>query len=288
MSSDSTASPSCSRSLSRPALPLFLRLTTPQENVGSSNRLGGYKFNIKSLGRTFHHIVFPRESGMGNHLVAGAMVEDEDAVCITRTAKLTKRRTTGRHASRPSTTSIVSQLTASHISASHSPRTLITSFPPLNVSDVPPRSPTNKSPFSAILLSGGDEEREEDNPALALWHTEQVHRARLAKLTRHLGEEVPAELVLSPVFLSRGTSCSSIHLRRGGHHHKHRSPDPLSSMQKSCVAGSTEGSLRRSKSLMEQGDSHCTLMLSAIGFTPQMSSTEYIASGVRNTESTVR
>ncbi|KAF8120589.1 hypothetical protein EV363DRAFT_1369272 [Boletus edulis] len=287
MSSDSTASPSCSRSLSRPPLPPFLCLTTPQGKVCSSNRLGGYKFNIKSLGRTFHHIVFPRESGTGNRLVAGATVEDEDAVCITRTAKLTKRRTTGRHASRPSTTSIVSQLSASHISTSRSPRPFITSFPPLNVSDIPPRSPTNKSPFSAILLSGGDEEREEDNPALALRHTEQVHRARLAKLTRHLGEEIPAELVLSPVFLSRGTSCSSIYSHRGGHHYKHRSLDPSSSLQKSCVAGSTKGSLRRSKSLMERGDSHCPLMLSATGFTPKMPSTEYIASGVRNTETTI-
>ncbi|KAF8140126.1 hypothetical protein EV363DRAFT_329393 [Boletus edulis] len=208
---DSTASPS---SISRPVLlPPFLHLTAPQENIDSSNRLGGPKLTIKGFSRAFHRTVFPRPSSAVNRLerVAEATLADENAVCITRTANSTKH-TTGRYASQPSTTSTISHSTASRISTPRSSRALITSFPPLNVSDVPPRSPTNKSPFSAILLSGGDEEHEEEeNPEYALWYTEQLHRARLAKLTRHLGEEIPAELVLSPAFLSHGTPPSVIH-----------------------------------------------------------------------------
>ncbi|KAF8443116.1 hypothetical protein L210DRAFT_3158988 [Boletus edulis BED1] len=38
---------------------------------------------------------------------------------------------------------------------------------------------------------------------------------------------------------------------------------------------------------MERGDSHCPLMLSATGFTPKTPSTGYIASGVRNTDTTI-
>ncbi|KAG6381302.1 hypothetical protein JVT61DRAFT_5709 [Boletus reticuloceps] len=280
MSYNSTASPS------RPVLPPFLHLTVPQENIDSSNRLGGPKLTIKGFGRAFHRTVFPRPSNAVNRLerVAEATLADENAVCITRTANSTKHRTTGRHASQPSTTSTISQSTASRISTPRSSRALITSFPPLNISDIPHRSPTNKSPFSAILLSGGDEghEEEEENPELSLWHTEQLHRARLAKLTRHLGEEIPAELVLSPAFLSHGTPLSAIYPRRGGHYHKRRSLDPSSFAQESCLTGSTEGTLRRSKSLRQQGDTHHTLTLSVTDFAPGMLSAEDIVGGVRN------
>ncbi|KAH0838438.1 hypothetical protein J3R83DRAFT_6749 [Lanmaoa asiatica] len=264
-----------------PVLPPLLRLTTPEENNGSSNRPGGSELTIKSFRRVFHHIVFPRRLGTVGRLerVAEATAEDENAVCSSRPSNSLKRRTPGRPASRPSTTSIVSQSTCSHISTQHSSTTLITPFPSPNVSDMPPRSPTNKSPFSAILLAGEDEEREEDDSALALWRTEQLHRARLAKLTRHLGEEIPAEMVLSPAFLSRGTSRYSVH---GGYHHKRRSLDLSAFVQESCVTEFAKGVLQRSKSLSGQGDMHPTLSVTG----PETPSTEYIANGVRSPETT--
>jgi hypothetical protein len=283
-----TASSSSSHSIPRPALPPFLHLTTPQEKDNPSNCPGGSQLTIKSFGRAFHHIVFPRRLGTVGRLerVAEVTVEDEDVVCRARPSNSMTRKAPGYPVPRPSTLSIISQSTASYISAPRSPTTSITSFPLLDVSDIPSRSPTNKSPFSAILLAGEDEEREDDDPALALWLTEQLHLARLAKLTRHLGEEIPAEMVPSPTFLTHGTFRSSVHSRRGGYHHRRRSLDLSSFMQRSSVTGSTEGISRRSNSLKGQSQTHHTV--SVTGTTPNMPSTEYIADGVRSVETTVR
>lgn len=281
--SHETASASSSRSTSRPALPPSLRLTTPRENDHNcSDRSRRSKLTKQSFSRVFHHIVFPGRLDTVSRLerVAEVTVEGENVVCSTRVSPSIKRKTVGRSVSQHSTPSTVSQSTASHISTPRSPRTLITSFPPLNVSDIPPRSPTNKSPFSAVLLA---QEDEEDDPTLALSHTEQLHRARLAKLTRHLGEEIPAELVLSPAFLSHGSprSESFVHSRHGGYHHKRRSLDPSSFMQELSVTGSTEGVFRRTKLLKEQDDTH-----SVTGIIPEMPRTE--VSGVRSAKTTVR
>lgn len=280
-----TASSSSSHSIPRPALPPSLHLTTPQQKDSPSNRPGGSQLTIKSVSRAFHHIVFPRRFDTVGRLerVVEATIEDENVVCNTRPSNSMKRKTHGYSVSRPPTLSIVSRSTTSYISTPHSPTTSITSFP-LDISDIPSRSPTNKSPFSAILLAGEDEEREEDDP---VWLTEQLHRARLAKLTRHLGEEIPAEMVPSPTFLSHGTFRSSVHSRRGGyHHHKRRSLDLSSCMQKPSVTGSTEGIPRRSNSLKGQGETHHTV--SVTGTTSKMPGTEYIADGVRSVETTVR
>lgn len=280
-----TASSLSSRSISCPALPPLHHLDTLQENNDHSNCPGSSKLTIRSFGRAFHHIVFPGRSGAVVRLdrVAEATVEDENAVCNTRPSNPMKRKTPVYPTFRLSTSSTASHSTASYVyvSTPRSPTTLITSFPPLDVSDIPSRSPTNKSQLSAVLLAGEDEEHEEDDPAFTLWHTERLHRARLAKLTRHLGEEVPAEMVLSPVFLSHRTPHFSVH---GGYHRKRRSLDPLSFVQESFVTRS-EGVLRRSKSLEGRGDTRRTL--SVTGTTPTMPSKKCIAGGVCIAETTV-
>ncbi|KAI9572818.1 hypothetical protein HD554DRAFT_1373626 [Boletus coccyginus] len=251
-----TASSLSSRSISCPALPPLHHLDTLQENNDHSNCPGSSKLTIRNFGRAFHHIVFPSRSGAVVRLdrVAEATVEDENAVCNTRPSNPMKRKTRVYPTFRLSTSSTVSHSTAS--------------------------SPTNKSQLSAVLLAGEDEEHEEDDPAFTLWHTERLHRARLAKLTRHLGEEVPAEMVLSPVFLSYRTSHFPVH---GGYHRKRRSLDPLSFVQESFVARS-EGVLRRSKSLEGRGDTRRTL--SVTGATPTMPSKKCIAGGVCIAENT--
>jgi len=281
-----TASSLSSRSISCPALPPLLHLDTLQENNVHSNRPGSSKLTIKSFSRAFHHIVFPSLSGSVGRLdkVAEATVEDENAVCNIRPSNPMKRKTPVYPASRSSTSSTVPRSTAPYVSTPRSPTTLITSFSPLNVFDIPSRSPTKKSQSYAVLLAGEDEEHEEDNPALTLWHTERLHRARLAKLTRHLGEEIPTEMVLGPVFLSHRTSHFSVH---GGYHRKRRSLDPLSFMQESFVTTSAEGVLRRSKSLGGPGDTRRTMSVSGTT-TPKMPSKKCIAGGVCSAETTVR
>ena len=283
-----TASSLSPRTIPPPALPSSLHLTSLQENNDSSNHPGGSKFTMKKFRRAFHYIVFSRRFGTVGRLekVAEATVEGKNVVCSSRSSSSLKCRMASRPASPHSATSIIPQSpTPSHISnPQHSPTTLITPFPSLNIFDIPVRSRTNNSPFSDVLLTSEDKEREDDDPALALWHTEQLHRARLAKLTRHLGEEIPAEMVLSPPFLSCGSSHYPVHSRRGGYHHKRRSLDPLAFIQETSVTVSSAGVLRKSKSLKGQGHP----ILSVIGTTPKPLSTECITSAVRSAEATVR
>ncbi|KAG1773161.1 hypothetical protein EDD22DRAFT_859216 [Suillus occidentalis] len=69
--------------------------------------------------------------------------------------------------------------------------------PSMCVTDTTPKRPTNK-PYFAPAISVGDEMDEETNdPAAHYQKIRQLQMARLAKLTRHLGEEIPPELVLS-------------------------------------------------------------------------------------------
>ncbi|KAF9229473.1 hypothetical protein BS17DRAFT_771514 [Gyrodon lividus] len=126
--------------------------------------------------------------------VAKVAVEDESSP--TRSHHFTKRQPLLRaSADRLLLNSTTSRSSSSHIPVfPRSTRTLTNYCPSLNIADLPPQSPTNKSPFSAVLLFGESEEDQEDDPVLALWDTEQLLRARLA---RHLGEETPADMVLA-------------------------------------------------------------------------------------------
>jgi hypothetical protein len=65
------------------------------------------------------------------------------------------------------------------------------------VTDIAPKRPTNKTYFAPAISVGDEMDEESDDPAVHYRNIRQLQMARLAKLTRHLGEEIPPELVLS-------------------------------------------------------------------------------------------
>lgn len=85
-------------------------------------------------------------------------------------------------------------------SAQHAtPFTSTLSQPPsMCVTDITPKWPTNKSYFAPMISVGDEMDEETDDPAAHYRKIRQLQMARLAKLTRHLGEEIPPELVLHP------------------------------------------------------------------------------------------
>ncbi|KAF8844073.1 hypothetical protein BDN67DRAFT_52799 [Paxillus ammoniavirescens] len=250
MSNERLSSSSTSSHLSV-VLPPFLRLNIPQQDIDSPQHPEPSRPTVASgsFSRTFHNRIFSRRSG---YLEQVAEVTVDDGASPARSPQ--RKRLV-----RASTYRLSSSSVTSHIpSPPRSTRGLINSDPPLNVADIPSRSPTNKSPFSAVLLPAEGDEDLEDDPALALWHTEQLHRARLAKLTRHLGEEIPGDMVLA-AFPSRGDSCSRVRPRREGrYHYKRRSLDPSVFFQDPPTPDSAEGAgnLRRVRSLWEKDDPH--------------------------------
>ena len=283
MSYGVSSSPS-SRPKSRPALLPTFPLTTPQGTDGAPKHHEASELTQKKFSQAFHYFIFPRRHSTVNRLegVAEAVVGD-NAVFKNKASRNTLKRTAARRlVPRPSTAPIASESTAPHIPTPRPPKTLTTPFPSQDVSDVPPRSPTNTSQLSIVLLGGEREEREEDGPPSTLWDAEQLHRARLDKLKRHFGEEIPAELVLSSTRPPHEAPLSLAHSRPGGYHRKHGSLGHSSLIQ----VPHTEGILRRSKSLKEQSDIRRTM--SVTGFTSKVPRTEYIASGVHTAETTVR
>lgn len=69
--------------------------------------------------------------------------------------------------------------------------------PSMCVRDTAPMRPTNKTYFAPAITAGDEMDEETDDLAVHHRNLRQLQIARLAKLTRHLGEEIPPELVLS-------------------------------------------------------------------------------------------
>jgi hypothetical protein len=282
--SNERLSSSSTRSNLSVVLPPFLHLNIPQQDIDSPQRPEASRPTVTSgsFSRTFHDLIFSRRLG---YLEKVAEVTVDDGASPTRSPQ--RKRLVRASAHRLSSSSVTSHIPV----PPRSTRGLINSCPPLNVADIPSRSPTNKSPFSAVLLSAEGDEDWEDDPALALWHTEQLHRARLAKLTRHLGEEIPGDMVLA-AFPSRGESCSRARPRRGGRYdYKRRSLDPSAFLQDLPAPDSAEGAgnLRRVRSLWAKDNPHSDLSIIRISAAdPQSIDNPWERSPTTNTEFSVR
>lgn len=70
-------------------------------------------------------------------------------------------------------------------------------LPPMCGTDVTPKRPTNNNSSSPAISVEDETDEETDDLAVHDQKIRQLQMARLAKLTRHLGEEIPPELVLS-------------------------------------------------------------------------------------------
>lgn len=112
-----------------------------------------------------------------------------------------RRKRLVRHPSRHLTSMSTS---AQIFSAQHAtPFTSTLPQPPsMCVTDTTPKKPTNKRYFAPASSVGDEMDEETDDSAAHYRKIRQLQMARLAKLTRHLGEEIPPELVLSSTLLT--------------------------------------------------------------------------------------
>lgn len=150
-------------------------------------------------------------------------------------------------------------LSAPTSSSQHdTPFTSTLPLPPLCGTDRAPKRPTNKTSSSPAISVEDETDEESDDPAAHDQKIEQLQLARLAKLTRHLGEEIPPELVLSSTLSTdRAESRSltgSLSIKPSKDHQKRRSlnfladSQPAPALPSSCMRGmslrSTEDFLR--------------------------------------------
>ncbi|KAG0709031.1 hypothetical protein DFH29DRAFT_354303 [Suillus ampliporus] len=166
----------------------------------------------------------------------------------------THRKRLVRH---PSSRRLSSMTTPAQISSSqHSTpftSTLVMPRPPSrSTTDIAPKSPTDKSSFSHAMSVGDETDEDSDDPTTHHRKVMQLQMARLAKLTRHLGEEIPPELILSSALPTDTAEFRSlaenlpVNLSRG--HQRRWSLDPTADLQ-STPALSRSSTLRKSRSL---------------------------------------
>jgi len=120
--------------------------------------------------------------------------------------------------------------------------------PSMCTTDIALKRPTSKASFSPAISVGDETDEESDDPTAHCQKIRQLQIARLAKLTRHLGEEIPPELVFSsilPIDIAKSRSLAgSLNLSKD--HQRRRSLDPTTADSKSTLA---LPSSRKSRSL---------------------------------------
>ncbi|KAG1755121.1 uncharacterized protein EDB91DRAFT_1242329 [Suillus paluster] len=165
----------------------------------------------------------------------------------------THRKRLSRHPSRRLSSMTTPTQTSSSRHSTPFTSTLVMHQPPsLSTTDIAPKNPTDKSSISPVMSVGDETDEDSNDPAAHHKKVMQMQMARLAKLTRHLGEEIPPELVLSPALPietaeSRTlTGSLSVNLSRG--HQRRQSLDPTADLQ-SSPALSRSSTLRKSRSL---------------------------------------
>ncbi|KAG2117769.1 uncharacterized protein F5147DRAFT_668593 [Suillus discolor] len=126
--------------------------------------------------------------------------------------------------------------------------------PSMCVTDIASKRPTNKTSCS-LPISVEDETDEESDDTVARYRKiRQLQMARLAKLTRHLGEDIPPELVLSSTLptniLESGSLVESLSIHSSKDHRRWRSLDPTEDSQ-STPALPSSCKLRKSMSLRD-------------------------------------
>lgn len=101
----------------------------------------------------------------------------------------TSRKLLLRHPSRRLSSASIPQTSSTQTASPSTARFVI----PRPLLSIAPKSPTIDSPFF-----GNDTEESSNDPSVDHRKEVQLQMARLAKLKRHLGEDIPPEMVLSP------------------------------------------------------------------------------------------
>ena len=115
-----------------------------------------------------------------------------DSALVHTSRKLSLRRPPRRSSS----SSFVTQTSSSQHATTSTAR-LVIPQPSLSTAGITPKSPTINSPFIPDH-DGDDREESGDETSPGRQKEVRLQMARLAKLRRHLGEDIPPEMVLSP------------------------------------------------------------------------------------------
>ncbi|KAG1867888.1 hypothetical protein DFJ58DRAFT_768235 [Suillus subalutaceus] len=126
--------------------------------------------------------------------------------------------------------------------------------PSMCVTDMALKKPTNKTSFSPVISVGDETDEESDDPTAHYRKIRQLQMARLAKLTRHLGEEIPPELILSstlPTDIAESRSLAgSLSTNLSKAHQRRQSLDSTTDSQSAPVLPSSYKP-RKSRSLRD-------------------------------------
>lgn len=220
-------------------LPPSLHLKVVPPNAGSKIH-DGPSPPAATLGRVFSRICSLGTNVKESREIIPVVPNQSDGTVI-RTNSMRKRllRHPSRRFSTPSPTSS-SQYTT--------PYTLVMPLP-------------SHSPFSPDISVGDDTEEGNDEPSGDNRDEIRLQMARLAKLKRHLGEEIPLEMVLSPTLLvdtakSRGLEGNFSNPKNC--HQRQRSLDPTACVQSAPALPrsrlSKSKSLRGRESIFKGGD----------------------------------
>ncbi|KAG1757404.1 hypothetical protein EDB19DRAFT_34817 [Suillus lakei] len=197
MSQDATRCRPAAASKSLPpsrVLPPSLQLNTiPQKAESQTIRDGPWPTTAK-LSRVFSLPRLGTNTNKSRETIPVVLNQCDGIVVSSRRKRLV------RHPSRR----LSSMSTAAQTSSSqhvHPPSLGTFPRPPsLCVIGIAPKSPINRTSFSPVISVGDETDEESDDPTAHNQKTRQLQMARLAKLTRHLGEEIPPELVYPPLF----------------------------------------------------------------------------------------
>lgn len=226
------------------------QLDTISQKAKSQTICDGPLPTTARLSRVFSFPQLGTNTNKSTNIIPVIPTQSDSIIVSSRSKRLVRKpsRNPSRHLSSMSTFAQTS-------SSQHAtPFTTLPRPPSMCVTDVSSKRPTNKTSCS-LPISDEDETDEESDDTVARYRKiRQLQMARLAKLTRHLGEDIPPELVLSSTIptdiLESRSLVDSLSIHSSKDHRRWRSLDPTEDSQ-SAPALPSSCTLRKSRSLRD-------------------------------------
>ncbi|OAX44778.1 hypothetical protein K503DRAFT_3911 [Rhizopogon vinicolor AM-OR11-026] len=201
-------------------LPSSLHLRVAPQKAESNTIHDAPSPTAATLSRVFSRLINLGTNAKKSREIIPAVPNHSDDTVV-RTGRKRLLRSPSQRLSTPSQTSSSQHTTPSTVR-------LVMPRPLPAMADITPESLTINSPFSSDISIGDETEEGNDEPKDHR-NNVQLQMARLAKLKRHLGEEIPPEMVLSPTLLMDTAKSTSLvrtlsNPKKG--HQKRRSVDP--------------------------------------------------------------
>lgn len=202
------------------------------------------------LSRVFSFPQLGTNTNKSTNIIPVTPTQSDSIIVSSRSKRLV------RHPSRNTSRHLSSMSTFAQTSSQHAtPFTSALPRPPsMCVTDIASKRPTNKTSCSLPISVEDEMDEESDDTAARYRKIRQLQMARLAKLTRHLGEDIPPELVLSPTIptniLESRSLVDSLSIHSSKDHRRWWSLDSTEDSQ-SAPALPSSCKLRKSRSLRD-------------------------------------